>query len=619
MLRHIYLVFILAELLFGTGLHAEDAKPRFVVSISPLGVSGGGGAQDADALAAHLSNGDWCTAVASGPDARPARWNKRPEKIPANEWISVVLCGFGVQAQAFAFMFDGPHGAPRLLAHVPYKLSVLPSGAKQWILPIGQIANSIGAEYRRNPIPAKSAEGASVSIKIGADETKAGSSENSGAATVTFGEALPAMEAMLCAALCEQSWTPTWEQNEQCIRLDLRFAFKSASMRVTRQAGNTSGVRRKEGIPEDQYFGFLSRMLFTLKADAGIADFAWLGSGRIQLLTATVERVCGAGEAGIAAYDPRNGKRLWAVVAGKVPDAFETFLDDGGQDRVMRISGGVAAVNLAAGGAQKVLAPAAPGAPWAVAARDDGTAAVAQFATLSSYRNATLLWQKEEASSVTAGPAISAKFVFAGTADGDLFCRGVEDGAEKWRKSFGGELRGPVVISGTTIFVFTKKEDALIALSSTDGSTIWTQPVGDVLLKAPVVLGGKCLIVAKNNRILLLNENDGKIAAETRWATWLVDVVPVILEGRAQIVCTDIRGKLSFLDAANLKVLREMSLPARPSGGMKFVREFPSVWGAAAAEADPLAGLAFDEPVGKLKPAVLVMDNEGFCYIVQFR
>ena len=617
MLRHVYLVSILAGLIFEAGLHAEDAKPRFIVSLSILGVTGGGGAQDADALAAHLSSGGWCTAAAAGAYARPIRWNKRPEKIPTNEWVSVVLCGFGVQAHAFVFMFDGPHGAPRLLAHVPYKLSVMPSGAKQWFLPVGQIANSFSSEYRRNPIPVQTAAGALVSIKIGAEEAKADAPENAGAATVTFGEALSAMEAMLCAALCENGWTPTWEQTEQSIRLDLRFAFKSVFMRVTRQVGNASNFRRKEGIPEDHYFGFLTRLLYALKADTGIADFTWMGSGRFQLLAATAERVCGAGDGGIAAYDPRNGKRLWASVAAKIPDTFDSLLDDGGHDRVLRISNGVATVNLAAGGAQKVLAPVAPGVPWAVAVRDDGTVVVARLAALSAYRNGTLLWQKEEASNITAGPAMTTKFIFIGTADGDLICRGIEDGAEKWRKGLGGELRGHVVASVTTILAFTKNEDAVVALNANDGAVIWKQVIGDVLLKAPIALNGQYLVIGKNNRIVLLNSTDGKIAAEVHWPTWVVDAIPVTVDGRSLVVCSDIRGKLSFLDAANLKVLREVPLPARPSGGLKFVREFPSLWGAA--DTDPLVALTQDDPAGKPKPAILVTDGEGFCYIVKMK
>jgi hypothetical protein len=118
-------------------------------------------------------------------------------------------------------------------------------------------------------------------------------------------------------------------------------------------------------------------------------------------------------------------------------------------------------------------------------------------------------------------------------------------------------------------------------------------------------------VVGKNNRILLLDESDGKIAAEVRWPTWLVDVIPV--RGPAPLVaCTDIHGTFSLLDGATLKTLRTLRLPARPSGPLLALSRFPTLWGVDSDEDDEMGSFSINE----LKPAVLVGDAEGFCSIV---
>ena len=63
-------------------LRAEDAKPRFQISISNLGVTGG--TLDADAVVTHLNNAGWCTAAAAPPPAAcGSRRGRRSCRVPA--------------------------------------------------------------------------------------------------------------------------------------------------------------------------------------------------------------------------------------------------------------------------------------------------------------------------------------------------------------------------------------------------------------------------------------------------------------------------------------------------------------------------------------------------------
>lgn len=597
--------FILLSAILTFGLQAAEAKPRFQISVFNLGIAGG--TLDADAIAAQVTSGGWCTAAAA---PQSPRWNKRPEKVPASEWLTVVLTGFGSQANAFAFIFDGPGEAPRMLAHVPYTLSWLPGGVKKWIPPANQISEAIRINYTRQP----SAERTPLSIKMtewqGADEKEpAGVAPPT--ATTSFREALLPMEVMLVAALCENGWAPTWEQAPESLRLELRLEFKSASMRFTKQAA----VRKKERIPEDHYYGYLKRLLYMMKSETGIADFGLPTGGHFRLLNATAERTYGVGDYGLVALDPRSGKRLWPADLPTTADSYAILRDDAGSAKVFRYSRGVASVDLA-GGAQKVLSAETPGTSWGFATRPDGMAIVARGNFLGAHRNGTEVWRKEESSIISAGPVIVESLLFAATADGDLLCNNSDDGAEKWRKNHGGEIRGSLLVSGDKVLAFTKADDALLSVSAKDGSILWKQIVGDVLLKAPARIGDQWLVAGKNNRILILNSTDGKVAAELRWPTWLVDVLPAAIDGKSVVLCTDIGGRLNVLDTANLKPIREVKLPSRLSGDILYAPQFPSAWGAARADADALDQLIEDDDI-KPKPAILVTDSEGYLYIVR--
>jgi len=596
-------------------LRAEDAKPRFQISISNLGVTGG--TLDADAVVTHLNNAGWCTAAAAPP---PARWNKRPENCPASEWVSVVLTGFGGQANAFVFMLDGPGNTPRLMAHIPYTISWLQNGAKKWIPPVDRITGAFRIGFRRPP-PTPPAPVVHVKLDAWQSDDKETPGAAAPVASASNREALPPLEVMLYAAACAAGYAPTSESAEQSLHLDLRLEFKSASLRFSKLP--KGGIpRQKEGLPEDHYYGYLVRLLHLMKSGSGIADMTALSGGHARLLAATTERLCATSDEGIFAFDPRSGKRLWASAPTTKPDL---YLSQPAAARVFRVSRGLASIDLATG-TQKNLFAESPGLPWSFSALDDRSAALARATSLSVTRNGKELWKKDESATITAGPLLAAAHVFAGTADGDIFCKNRDDGVELWRKNVPGECRGAIVDAGVAILSFIMGSNTLIAISAKEGSVLWKQPIGDVLLKIPERVGAQWLVASKNNRILLLNSADGSIAADVRWPTWLVDIAAATLDGKTIILCTDIRGQLSLLDAATLKTSRQFVLPSRPHGELFVVPQFSGKFGVARTDNAPLAGaddinalLPLDEIDGKRMPAVLVTDADGFCYIVPLK
>jgi outer membrane protein assembly factor BamB len=606
--------FVAIILALAAQVGAADAQPKLAVSVCSLGVTGG--TLPPAELVKCLNTGGWCTATAA---PQSARWNKRPEGIPANEWVSVVLAGFGEQANAFVFMFDGPGGTPRLLAQIPYRLAWTPA-AKVWIPPATQIANAIRYTYR----PA-GGEGLRTALKIRSMQgtTSGDTAPENAAAENANKESFPPLEAMLCAAMCANGFAPTWEPADQTLSLELRVEGKAASMKLSRKAGTAACECRKDGVPQESYYAFLHRALFTLKTDSIVSDFAQLSGGGLRLLAATPERLCAVADGCLFAYDPRNGQRVWGAVPGKgSKEAYTTRTQSSGTAQVFRYSRNIAAVDLA-GGQEKALAGEPADQSWFFDSRADGTTVVARGTAIVAQRNGTPLWRKDESSEITAGPAMAKDFAFAGNADGQVVCRGLADGAEKWRTDLGGPGHSGMICVEGKLLTLCKGDDALVALRVEDGAVAWRQPVGDILFRTPVLIGGQLLVASKSNRILLLNLADGKVTAEVRWPTWLVDMLPANAGGQTRIVCTDIRGRLSILDGATLKVLSETSLPARPCGELVFAPAFPTTWGAAGAKptSKETDDLTLDEPTAagktETQPAILVSDEDGFCYIVR--
>ena len=600
------------------GIAQDPAKPRFSVTVFTLGITGGSIAS-AD-LAAALNLDGWCEAS----EAAVSSWKQRPAGLPAGDWLAVVLTGFGEQAHAFAFAYDSPDAPPRLAAHVPYRISWV-YRTKTWIVPTGRIAGAIREFYRDATKPEPGPVlGLAVSERAESAAAGAPSLESIApvkrASSVTGREALPPLEAMIAGALLEARLTPKWEQSADSLRAEIRFGFQASSIRLTRRGQAAASASRDE-IPEEAYYGHLTRLLNAMSAPPGGAgDFTQLDrSGPLHLLTATSNRVCLVTARDLVGIDLRSGRQVYPPADDNqdapraAPGYVERTLEDGAP-RLFRITRGLAEVRPDTG-AETVLAPEAPNAPWSFAVSGDLTI-LGSGPALSAFRKGAPAWRQAEAAAVTAGPAVQGDRLFAGTEDGSFVCRSAADGREVWRKQGPDESwNGEVVCLPGRILAYDRGGENLTAFNPADGTVLWKQAIGDVLLKAPFRVGNRLLVAGKNNRLLLLNEADAAIVAEVRWPTWLVDVIPV-QGSRPLVACTDIHGTLSFLDGATLKPVRTLRLPARPSGPLLFRSAFPTKWGVDSPENDDE-----DEDMGSLltgepQPTVLAGDADGFCTIV---
>jgi hypothetical protein len=612
---------------------AVAEKPRLAVSVSVLGVEGG--STTPAVMVAALAEGGWCEPKA----VAATRWNQRPEAAGDARWLSVVLAGFGGRAQAVAFLFDADGSAPRLVARVPYVKTFNPqANTYHWVVPTGWITFAIRdffANTAKAPPAAAVPTGLVVRERVDertADKGTAGLAGLSGtrnASNIDAVKALPAVEALLAAAMLESGLVPGPADAAARIEADVRFGVKVGSFRIAHRGGKAAVERSADDVPEDEYFDHLLRtiMMLAAKPGGGVADFFRPdGGGPLQLLAASPDRLAVAGGDGLTIFDVVSGQRVHPASNPRglthVPGRYVGRDAATGGTAIFRLDGGLSRIDAATGAASGIAADS-PGRAWGFAVAGRG-AVVASDRVLAAYAGGTAAaWRQEEPATIAAGPAEQGDAVFVGLADGGLVCRGLADGAERWRKGTPQESwHGPMACVAGRVLAYDRIGRSLTAFDATDGRMAWKQPLGDVLLQPPSQVGDTILVVAKNNRLLVLAPSDGTVVAEVRWPTWLSDVVAI--PGRRPLVaCADIHGDIGFLDAATLQTSATVRLPARLSGPLLFHPSFPSSLGRSPRdsgdEAEDLAD-ELDRTIAVAAtpiPALLASDVEGFCYVVR--
>lgn len=611
-------LFAAALLLAGGGLRAapgEAPRPRLAVSVFTLGPTGG--ELKTGPMVDALNEGGWCDAVAAPAE----KWNQRPDAAGDRPWLSVVLTGFGESAQAFAFLFEKAGAPPRLAARVPYRISWA-YRSKVWVVPAGRIAGAVRESFRTPAAPATRPP-VTLVLQEKTEEPAGGGAMRMEdmtpvrqAATLTKRDAFPPLEAMLAGAMLENGLAPAWTSSDRTLQAELTLGFQAFSLRLTAKEAGSATKLTEDGIPEEDGYGYLTRLLFRLSGqkDARIADDARLDRhGPAHLLLAASNRLCLSTARGLFGFNPKTGQQLYPSpdesLDKREAQQYAVRPGPGGTPRLFRHSRGLAEVNPLSG-SETVFAPESPYAPWGFEVADD-LAVVAKGADWAAYRRNVPAWRMAEKGTITAGPCLLDGRLYAGTEEGALVCRAMKDGAEVWRTApEGAAWSGPMTALEGLLLAFDRNTDTLQAFHPADGKPLWKQALGDVPLKAPFPAGDRLAVAAKNNRLLLLDPKSGAVTAETRWPAWLVDVTPVT-RSRALLACSDIAGRLTFLDGA-LKPVAEVRLKARPSGPLLHAPAFPLSWAVESAEAEE-AGFQL---AADLKPVVVAGDTEGFCAIV---
>jgi outer membrane protein assembly factor BamB len=598
---------------------ADPALPQFAVSAFDLGAVDQVAPQAAG-IAAELNAAEWCNAE---PQSAGGEWNQVPSGVDSSRWLSVVTVGFGKQADAYVFQFNGPGGAARLAAHLPHRKRYS-NGAEQWFPPFERLLRVFHANYVNSeptsPVPLQ------LEI-VEAPETGAPAPVLSGDAglddslTLPAKKVLPPLRAIITAAACVAGWAPTQRPAAAQARVEVRVLDRACSFRITLNRDGREATYSRERVPWEEYHEQLA-LLFRLPMLGGkVVDFVRPNPGKVEVLDVEGNRIVCLVDDELAALDP-NGQEAWrlrlpqskAPGAVKKVERYTTRRDAAGKLRLFRWSTALAEIALADGR----LVPLAPAAPSVSAAFDvdtRGEAVLAQDGRLSLFAAGKPVWSLTESSPVQCGPRLEPDRVLFGNERGELVAVSRADHRELWRVNGGGRLWGEIAAAGALRLAFSNEDETLVAFAPQDGSVKWRFPAGDVLVQPPFEHQGAVVVVTKQNRIVRLAPESGAVLQETKLPAWIVCVRAMEIGKQNVLAVSDSSGRLQLL-GPDLKLVWEVATGARLTG-RPVLAQLRTRWKVPAKAAkgsseEMLENLAAE--TDGTQPFLLSSDTGGFVY-----
>jgi hypothetical protein len=580
-----------------------------------------------------LGEEPWCAAA---PVETNGAWNEVPREAKPSQWVSVVTTGFNEQADAYAFMFDGPEGAMSMAAHLPFRQTRLEGGTLAWIWPFSGMYGTIRVHHdalakpvEREPlalkiVPWEGAETAAVK-KTNRSTRKVSSLDE--ARTLDPEQVFTPVSVMVQAAAFEAGWAPTQGKANWSGTCEIRVEDSSCSFRLklTGPAGEETFI--KEYVPWETYHDHLVRIFRYVHHKIGVSDITQLARGQAELLAIEEGRLACLLDKELTVFDLKSGQKLWTTAPPiKAPnyrpiDRYTALLSDQGQWQLLQYGRQLSELDWATGNIT-VLAPIAADSPAHVAAGKSQEWAGMALGTLQFAQQNEIAWEHEQLNRLTAGPLVEGKAVLVGDATGLLVARAKADGKLRWQQKLPARLYGSIVADRDQLLVFSNETESLLALDTTTGKQRWECPTGDVLLQAPIVLGQQLLVVTKGNRLLLVDRTKGTILQQSQWPTWIVSVAVATEQSPPLLGVSDLAGEVTLLLLDSLKPVRKIPIEVELAGPLLFAADMPLHWPVVkpnkkvSEEVEENLLTEIKQGPVRTGPAWLVTDTTGFLYIL---
>jgi len=291
-------------------------------------------------------------------------WNARPTSVKSDRWVSVVTVGFHEQAEAYAFMFDGPQGAMSLAAHLPFRQTPVPGGTA-WIWPADRIGGALQVAVEHSPESTPQPLKLSVvpwKKEPGETQPTGNSFTLNDARTLKPEEVLPGVEVIAHAAAFQAGWAPTQSAADIQALCEVRVHDQSCSFRLTFTGAKGKRTIEKKHASWDSYHEHLVR-LFRFAAAGGVSDFAQLGEGEVTLLAIRDDRLACLVGRELSVFDLQTGKRLWTTEPTVKPPRYNpphqySVIDEETSPRLVRHRGAWQEYDWETGKAKAIDPPA---------------------------------------------------------------------------------------------------------------------------------------------------------------------------------------------------------------------------------------------------------------------
>ena len=363
-LRQLVAVASLVAAIFApsTTFAADVALQKFIISSFDLGTVPQVRAT-ATELATELNAAEWCSAE---PNTTAKLWHEVPAGVDPKQWISVVTVGYAKQAEAYAFLFDGPQGSARLVAHAPNPQGTL-RGAPHWYAPFVKLLNGFRIGYAQ---PAPNSPPLQLEIReVAAPAAAAVAGNKPGfddALTIGPEKIVPPLKAILLAAACRGGWSPTFaaaspssatsSSTASRAVVELQVLDQACSFQIKFTHQGTESVVTKDRVPWEEFHDQLVSLFRLPLGDKSVRDFFRLAPGRVELLAAAGDRIAYLVDDELAALDTATGREAWRLRIPQSPTArtkkiehYAVRRDADGRSRLYRTNGTPAEIAWADG------------------------------------------------------------------------------------------------------------------------------------------------------------------------------------------------------------------------------------------------------------------------------
>lgn len=142
-------------------------------------------------------------------------------------------------------------------------------------------------------------------------------------------------------------------------------------------------------------------------------------------------------------------------------------------------------------------------------------------------------------------PAVTERWVFAASSDGELAKIDRESGETVWSLDTGRYITGGVA-AAYGVVAFGTGEGEIVLLKEEDGTLVWEKKIGGQIMSAPAIAADRILVQSVDGRLHGLSREDGSVA-------WLYDTsIPILtLRGESSPVVV---GEITLAGFANGKL-----------------------------------------------------------------
>lgn len=427
---------------------------------------------------------------------------------------------------------------------------------------------------------------------------------------------LPSLEIIAVEAVTKAGWQSSDRTDAPSLLVELRLdPGRHFALRATWQANGVTQKFVRQDIHEDSISIYLIHFFRLLRNLDVFYDIAPLGSSAARLLVWA--EGCAIVQDGLftRSLDPSSGRLHWSREAGpKENPLFAVRYLENASPRLFRYDGALRPVDPT-GGFGAALAPGGTLAPGLFDLGPDGAAAVVHKGALTVYRDGKAAWVSQDfvcrGHPVFVGPVLVVDI-------GDSALAGLDpsSGVVSWEVKL--ERSGEIALSAVGGKLFAEQGGTLHLLHPQTGQVLWQHELGDRLVSLPCETAAGVVVASKLNDLRLLDARDGTVKAERHWPTWLREIRAGVLHNREFVVCSDLRNRVVFLDAATLETQRSVDIAQRLTPGLWLAPQAPVPWQVERqAPATDSMEAALDQLGGDLRAAVLCVDDEGFVYALK--